>query len=90
MGTEKLGQIQDIAKQKLEKLPEARLSFSIGGKTIVVRDVVRKTIGAVTTFKDIISFAIAAEPCAGLAWAGIMSILPVRSTPIRTISRLDH
>lgn len=81
-GTEKLKQIQKLAEEKLQKIPETRLSFSIGDKEIVVREVVRKTISVVTAFKDIIGSAISAEPCAGLAWAGIMSILPVRYTPI--------
>lgn len=83
-GTEKLKQVQELAQRKLDKLREARLSFSIGEKTIVVRDVVRKTIGYVTTFKEVISTAISAEPGAGLAWAGIMSILPVRCLQYRT------
>ncbi|KFY82137.1 hypothetical protein V500_10793 [Pseudogymnoascus sp. VKM F-4518 (FW-2643)] len=76
-GTEKLKQIQKLAEEKLQKIPEARLSFSIGDEEIVVREVVRKTISVVTAFKDIIGSAISAEPCAGLAWAGIMSILPL-------------
>ena len=80
-GTEKLKQIQKLAEEKLHKIPEARLSFSIGDKEIVVREVVQKTISMVTAFKDIIGSAISAEPCAGLAWAGIMSILPVRYPP---------
>ncbi|OBT63596.1 hypothetical protein VE03_07330 [Pseudogymnoascus sp. 23342-1-I1] len=76
-GSEKLKQIQELAEKKLQKIPEARVSFSIGDKEIVVREVVRKTISVVTAFKDIIGSAISAEPCAGLAWAGIMSILPL-------------
>ncbi|KAB5522880.1 hypothetical protein GE09DRAFT_1154464 [Coniochaeta sp. 2T2.1] len=82
-GTEKLNQIQELAQEKLQKLPEARLSFSIGDKRIVVRDAVRKTISAVTAFKDVISSAISAEPGAGLAWAGIMSILPLVENSFR-------
>lgn len=80
-GAEKLKQIQKLAEEKLQNIPEARLSFSIGDKAIVVREVVRKTISVITAFKDVIGSAISAEPCAGLAWAGIMSILPVRYHP---------
>lgn len=78
---EKLKQIQKLAEEKLQNIPEARLSFSIGDKAIAVREVVRKTISVITAFKDVIGSAISAEPCAGLAWAGIMSILPVRYSP---------
>ncbi|KAF6824878.1 vegetative incompatibility protein HET-E-1 [Colletotrichum musicola] len=60
------------------KLPHEwnTLSFTIADKTIVVREVVRKVIKAVTTFKDVISAAISGEPHAALAWAGVMVILP--------------
>lgn len=73
-----LAQIQERAKKSLEKLSNARVSFSIAGRTIVVREVVRKVIKAVTTFKDVISAAISGEPHAALAWAGVMVIIPVR------------
>jgi ADP-ribosylglycohydrolase len=81
-GAEKLKQIQKLAEEKLQKLPEARLSFAIGNTEIVVREVVQKSISVVTAFKDILGAAISAEPCAGLAWAGIMSILPVSYPPL--------
>ena len=74
---ERLKNIQDLATRKLEKIPEARLSFSVGEKTIVVRDVVLKAIDTIKTYKDIISVGISLEPSAGLAWGGIMAILPV-------------
>ncbi|KAI1393473.1 uncharacterized protein F4822DRAFT_384784 [Hypoxylon trugodes] len=74
---EQLKLIQKFAKKRLEKLPEAQLTFTIGGKPIVVRQVVRKAIKLVLTFKDVVSSAISAEPQAALAWAGIITILPI-------------
>lgn len=76
--TAQLKKVQEHAKKSLDKLSNARLSFTIAGKTIVVREVVRKVIKTVTTFKDVISAAISGEPHAALAWAGVMVILPVR------------
>lgn len=75
--TKQLELIQKLAKEKLEKLSEAQLSFSIGKKKIVTREAVRKAIKVVSTFKDVVSSAISAEPHAALAWAGVMAILPL-------------
>ncbi|KAF6833672.1 Vegetative incompatibility protein HET-E-1-like protein 7 [Colletotrichum plurivorum] len=72
----RLEHVQEHAKKNLDKLSNSRLSFTITGKTIVVREVVRKVIKAVTTFKDVVSAAISGEPHAALAWAGVMVILP--------------
>ncbi|KAK7735396.1 hypothetical protein SLS63_003866 [Diaporthe eres] len=76
-GVERLEEIQRLAKTKLEKLPEARVAFSIGGRRIVVRELVQKAIQTVTAFKSIIGGAVSAEPHAALAWAGILTILPM-------------
>ena len=72
-----LSQIQELAKKRLEELPEAHLSFSIGGKNIVVQSVVRKAIKVITMFKSAVNNAVSTEPHAALAWAGVMMILPV-------------
>ena len=72
-----MSQIQELAKKRLEELPEAHLSFSIGGKNIVVQSVVRKAIKVITMFKSAVNNAVSTEPHAALAWAGVMMILPV-------------
>ena len=79
-GAQRLERIQTLAHEKLSKVSEAHLSFSIGGKRIVVREAVLKTINAISKSKDIISLALSAEPHAALAWSGVMAILPVRSS----------
>jgi hypothetical protein len=76
-GAERLKQIQSFALRKLESLPEIQLAFSFYEKRVVVRKLVLKAIQAISTFKPIISGAVSAEPHAALAWAGIMTILPV-------------
>lgn len=75
----RLQSIQQLATQKLERVSDAQLSFSIGGRCVVVREVVRKVFKLVTTYKDVINSAISSEPHAALAWAGVMVVLPVRS-----------
>ncbi|KAI1103866.1 hypothetical protein F4804DRAFT_352610 [Jackrogersella minutella] len=72
-----LEQIQTVAKKRLEELPEARLKFSVGGKSFVARDIVLKAVQVVLKFKDIVGAAISAEPCAALAFAGVLVILPL-------------
>ncbi|KAG6364032.1 hypothetical protein INS49_009135 [Diaporthe citri] len=76
-GVERLEEIQKLAKTKLEKLPEARTAFSIGGRRIVVRELVQKAIRTVKAFKPIVSEAVSAEPHAALAWGCILTILPM-------------
>ncbi|RBR15923.1 uncharacterized protein FIESC28_07125 [Fusarium coffeatum] len=73
----RLKRIQIMAKEKLEDLPEARTSFTLGGKRIVVREHIQKAIQTIKQFKPIISGALSAEPQAALAWACIMGFLPI-------------
>lgn len=77
----RLDKIQSVAERKLTDLSSDntsnRLSLSIGGKQIVVRDAIRKVVTAISNFKDIIGAAVSAEPHASLVWAGVMTILPV-------------
>ena len=79
-GPKELKKIQALAQNKLEELPEARLSFAVGNKQVVVCEAVRKTVDVVTVFKDIINLVVSAEPCSSLARGGIMAILPVGYT----------
>jgi hypothetical protein len=69
--------IQEIAEDNLASIPDARLSFQIRDRPIVVRQGVVKAIRVVNAFKPIISGAVVAEPHAALAWAGISTVLPV-------------
>ncbi|KAK4163949.1 hypothetical protein QBC43DRAFT_354088 [Cladorrhinum sp. PSN259] len=79
---DRLQRIQVIANRKLEELcssdTDNRLSFSIVGKKepIIVRDVIRKVVTAISASKALIGAAASAEPHASLAWAGVMTILP--------------
>ncbi|KAL2675685.1 hypothetical protein Neosp_011875 [[Neocosmospora] mangrovei] len=75
--TIRLGLIQKLAQNKLEGLSEAYLAFSLRGRRIVVRNAVLKAVKLVLSFKPIINGAVAAEPHAALAWAGVLTILPM-------------
>lgn len=79
-GEERLKRIQGIANRKLDELCSSdtadRLSFSIGGKPVIVRDVIRKVVTAISASKSLISAAVSAEPHASVVWAGVMTILP--------------
>jgi uncharacterized protein YlzI (FlbEa/FlbD family) len=76
---QRVKEIQKMAENKLEKLPENRTSFSISGKGVIVRESVQKAIRTITQFKPLISGAVSAEPHAALAWACILGVLPVSS-----------
>lgn len=73
----RLERVQLMAKEKLEALPEARTSFTLGGKRVVVRGHIQKALQTIKQFKPIISGALSAEPQAALAWACILGVLPV-------------
>lgn len=51
--------------------------MTIKGKEYPVKDQFAKGVQAITAAKDYISFAIAADPHASLAWAGVLLVLPV-------------
>ncbi|KAJ4024649.1 hypothetical protein NW766_000889 [Fusarium irregulare] len=69
--------IQRIAEEKLTAFEDARLSVTISEKPIVVRESIIKAVEVVNSFKTLISGAVAAEPIAALAWAGISTALPI-------------
>ncbi|XEV01114.1 hypothetical protein FSHL1_006401 [Fusarium sambucinum] len=76
-GLARLEDIQRLAKKQIEVVEEARTSFSVRGKRIVVREVVQKAIQHVAKFKPIISGAVSTEPHAALAWACVLGVLPI-------------
>ncbi|RFU28422.1 hypothetical protein B7463_g7900, partial [Scytalidium lignicola] len=76
-GAKQLERIQKIAQSKLDSLEQTKLAFSVGKRKIVVREQLRKVISVVLVSKDIISTAISTEPCASLAWGGIVAVLPL-------------
>ena len=60
-GAQRLERIQALAHEKLDNLTKARLSFSVGGKRIVMREAVFQTINAISKFKDVVSLVLAAD-----------------------------
>jgi N-terminal domain of NWD NACHT-NTPase len=70
-------QLKKLVDLKLQALQDARLKITVRGKEIVVREQVSKIFHAIISAKDIIGSAISAEPCAALAWAGVLVVLPV-------------
>ncbi|KAI1457972.1 hypothetical protein F4805DRAFT_152247 [Annulohypoxylon moriforme] len=75
--TQQLQSIQQLAKKKLEKFTESQFTFSIRGRRIVARELLRKAVNVISRFRDAVSSAISAEPHAAMAWLGIMIILPL-------------
>jgi hypothetical protein len=54
----------------------------VKGKEIVVTEQVTKVVQGITAAKDYISFALAADPHASLAWGGVLLVLPVSSSSL--------
>lgn len=70
-------QLQRLVNRKLEDIETSRLKISVGGKEVVVKELVGKIVSVVISAKSFISSAVSAEPHAALAWAGILVVLPV-------------
>lgn len=81
-GPERQGEIEKLAKDKLDALETNRLHFSVWGKEIVVRDQLKKVLKFILTCKDVISAAISAEPGASIAWSGALVILQVSTARV--------
>ncbi|KAI1376722.1 hypothetical protein F4677DRAFT_459535 [Hypoxylon crocopeplum] len=77
------GQVQKLAKERLEANQEGRFSFQIGEKDIIVRDQFQKAMGFIVSTKDLMAAAISSEPHAALAWAGVMFIFPLLKTMLQ-------
>ncbi|KAE8315627.1 hypothetical protein BDV41DRAFT_530490 [Aspergillus transmontanensis] len=74
-------QIQQLANQRIKEIGDRQLVVKIGGEEKVVRGEARqlaqRIVHGIVNVKDVISAAISSEPHAGLAWAGVLVILPV-------------
>ncbi|KAG5808847.1 hypothetical protein H9Q74_003885 [Fusarium xylarioides] len=86
----RLKTIQKIAEETLEKLSDAHLYFEIRGQPIVVRESILKAVQVINMLKPIISGAVATEPSAALAWAGVTTILPYLHKILENIFQQDE
>ena len=81
-----------LVNKKLETMKQEQWKVQIGGKSIEVRQQVDRIVKVVLIGKDFITSAASMDPIhAGLPWAGVCMLLPVRdenSTPI--ITKADH
>ena len=67
-----------LVRKKLNKMDEAQWRVKFGDKEIVVQDQFDRLVKAILFGKEFISSAVSADPHAGLAWAGVCVLLPVR------------
>ncbi|KAG5766081.1 hypothetical protein H9Q72_005831 [Fusarium xylarioides] len=86
----RLKTIQKIAEETLEKLSDAHLYFEIRGQPIVARESILKAVQVINMLKPIISGAVATEPSAALAWAGVTTILPYLHKILENIFQQDE
>jgi hypothetical protein len=70
-------QLQQLVNRKLEDMQNSQLRITVGGKEVVVKEVVGKIVRTVISAKSFISSVVSAEPHAALAWAGVLAVLPV-------------
>ena len=70
-------QISAAITQRLKERDASRLIIEVGGKSIHVREQAEKVIKFIIWSTDFVSAAVASEPHAALAWAGLSMLLPV-------------
>ncbi len=78
-GRNRQSQLQDLVRQKLQDIQDARMKFTVDGREVVVKEQLLKVVGLIQSASSFIGAAISAEPLAALAWAGVVVILPVSS-----------
>jgi hypothetical protein len=66
-----------LASKKLHDVEDSQWKLQLGGNSVVVREQVDRVAKVLIVTKDFISSAVAAEPHAALAWAGVCVLLPV-------------
>ncbi|KAI6762423.1 hypothetical protein HG530_008403 [Fusarium avenaceum] len=74
-------QLQIIIKNGQRRAEEQKTTYKIFGKTFTVRDQASRTAEFVKSVKTIVDEAVKASPEAGLAWAGICTVLPLLINP---------
>lgn len=68
---------QHLVREALRGLEEGRLVIPRRCRQTMIGDYVQRIVHTILPVKDVISQAVAAEPYASLAWAGVLVILPV-------------
>ena len=73
----RLAEMQTLASERLDRLARSRLCFTVGPRQFAVREQVQRVVKLILAAKGVISSAVATDPAATVAWAGIMVALPV-------------
>lgn len=72
-------QMSALVAKKLETMKQEQWKLQIGGKSIEVRQQVDRIVKVVLVGKEFITSAASMDPIhAGLPWAGVCMLLPVR------------
>lgn len=77
------GEIGGLVKARRGDLDAQRLTLSLRGRPIVIREQGEKIVKFVLWFNSTVSSALASQPYASLAWSGVSVILPVSDNPFR-------
>lgn len=76
--TNVLNELQAVVDEKQQVVEEKTWKINFAGRKIVLRDVVAKICGWITTFKSVGDFAAGLDPVhLALPWAAIKAILSV-------------
>jgi hypothetical protein len=74
--------LSQIVQDKITNIERSRWKVTVAGKEVTGHDKVLRIVEAIVSVKEAITAAVATEPHAALAWAGILLLLNVRKKPI--------
>jgi hypothetical protein len=88
--THSITRMTRLASKKLAALDDSRLKIRLRSKTFVVKDGVDQILTVVVAAKDFVSGAVASEPHAAIAWAGVCVLLPVSVFLLQSLSLCQY
>jgi hypothetical protein len=73
-------QMEGILQRKMDQINRETWKLRFGSNEYLVKDLAEPALGAINRVNEYISGALAANPYASIAWAGVSLLLPVSKT----------
>jgi hypothetical protein len=72
-------QMNAILRRKMDEVNRETWKFRLGTKEFLVKDLAQPALAVINRVNGHINGAVASNPCAAIAWAGVSVLLPVRT-----------
>ncbi|TVY80393.1 hypothetical protein LSUE1_G004399 [Lachnellula suecica] len=78
---ERREQMRVLLERKVEQVKKSTWTLKFGGQDMTVKDLAKPAVGVIRWADDYISGALASNPYASIAWAGVGVLLPLLLNP---------